>query len=171
MKKALVGITIALLAMFVFAPVASARTVRLTRPEKQLLTLINKQRARHGLKALRVNGKLERAARSHSREMIDKDYFAHNSASGEMWSKRIIRFGYRQSGCTYWTAGENIAKGVLTGGTPKAIFKAWLSSPAHKQVMLCKKFRDVGLGRAKGDYSGTTGTIVFTLDCGRRILQ
>jgi uncharacterized protein YkwD len=166
MKKALVGIILAVLVVFVAAPVASARN--LTPNEKALLALVNKERARHNLPALRVNAKLETASRAHSREMIAKDYFSHSSASGEVFSKRLIRFGYTQNNCTYWCVGENIAKGVEIGATPQAIFLAWMASPTHKAIILTKKFRDCGIGQATGDFNGTAGTTVFTLDVGKR---
>jgi len=166
MRKAVLAVLIAALVMLVVAPAASA--VTLTKPEKQLLGLINKARARRNLPKLRVNAKLERASRAHSAQMIGKDYFSHNSANGESFSKRLIRFGYKQSGCTYWTAGENIAYGVGLAGTPQAIFKAWMKSKGHKAVILTKRFRDVGVGRAKGDFNGNAATFMFTLDCGKR---
>lgn len=166
MRKIVLALVIVSLAVLVVAPTASAIT--LTKPEKQLLTLINKKRASRDLPPLRVNAKLERAARSHSAEMIAKDYFHHDSANGESFSKRLIRFGYKQAGCTSWRAGENIAWGVGLLGTPQAIFKAWMKSTTHRQIMLSKRFRDVGIGRAKGEFRGVDGAFVFTLDVGKR---
>lgn len=164
-KFVLIALIVGLM-MLVMAPAASAIT--LTKPEKQLLALINKARARRDLPTLRVNAKLQRAARAHSTQMINKDYFAHNSANGESFSKRVIRFGYTRTNCTSWRAGENIAWGSGLLGTPQAIFKAWMKSAGHRKIMLSKSFRDVGLGRAKGEFKGIEGVFMFTLDCGRR---
>jgi len=150
------------------APVASA-SVKLTRPERELLALINHARARHGLQRVTVARTLERAARAHSREMVTKDYFTHSSFSGESFSARIIRFGYTFSGCTRWTVGEDIAYGRGSLGSPKAIFRAWMHSKPHRQVILTKLFRNAGIGRARGDFRGMDGVIFFTLDCGARV--
>lgn len=166
MRKTLIVVLIAGLLLLVAAPAASAIT--LTKPEKQLLTLINKARARRSLPALKVNAKLQRAARAHSSQMIAKDYFSHDSASGEAFSKRLIRFGYTQTNCTSWRAGENIAYGVGLVGTPQAIMKAWMHSKPHKLVILDKSLKECGLGRAEGEFKTLEGTCMFTLDCGRR---
>jgi uncharacterized protein YkwD len=166
MRKFVLVAVIASLLLLVVPPVASAIT--LTKAEKQLLTLINKKRAARDLPALHVNAKLQRAARAHSAEMVAKDYFSHDSANGESFSKRLIRFGYKQAGCTSWRAGENIAWGAGLLGTPQAIFKAWMKSSAHRRIMLSKSFRDVGVGRAKGEFKGTDGAFLFTLDVGKR---
>src|SRR5918911_4005407 len=57
--------------------------------EKRVLALHNVARAAHGLKPLCADPWLTRAARSHSREMIKKDYFSHNSYNGESVIKRL----------------------------------------------------------------------------------
>jgi uncharacterized protein YkwD len=51
--------------------------------EKRILALQNVARASRGLKPLCAAPRLTKAARSHSREMIKKDYFSHNSCNGE----------------------------------------------------------------------------------------
>ena len=166
MRKTLIAVLIAGLLLLVIAPTASAIT--LTKPEKQLLTLINKARAKRSLPALKMNAKLQRAARAHSSQMIAKDYFNHNSANGESFSKRLIRFGYTQTNCTSWRAGENIAYGAGLLGTPQAIMKAWMNSKAHKAIILSKGLKDCGLGRANGEFKTIGSTFMFTLDVGKR---
>ena len=166
MRKALIAVLITGLLLLVVAPAASAIT--LTKPEKQLLTLINKARAKRGIPALKVNAKLQRAARAHSSQMIAKDYFSHNSANGEAFSKRLIRFGYTQTGCTSWKAGENIAYGAGLLGTPQAIMKAWMKSKGHKALILNRGLKECGIGRAAGEFKTVEGTYMFTLDCGKR---
>ena len=147
---------------------ASAQAITMTKPEKQLLTLVNHVRAKHHLHALKMVTSLERASRSHSRQMVRSGYFGHDSASGETFGARLIRFGYKVSGYTSWTAGENIAYGYQTSGTPHAIFMAWWHSAPHRRVMLTKRFRDAGVGRATGTFKGLSGVVFFTLDCGAR---
>jgi uncharacterized protein YkwD len=166
MRKTLIAVLIAGLLLLVVAPTASAIT--LTKPEKQLLTLINKARAKRSLPALKVNAKLQRAARAHSAQMIAKDYFSHSSASGESFSKRLIRFGYTRTNCTSWRVGENIAFGAGLLGTPQAIMKAWMNSKAHKALILSKGLKEAGIGRAKGQFKTLAGAFMFTLDCGKR---
>ena len=59
-----------------------AAAVHLTAPEKAMLVLINHARTTRGRHALRVVASLERASRSHSRDMLKRGYFSHSSSSG-----------------------------------------------------------------------------------------
>jgi uncharacterized protein YkwD len=161
------AVALALLVMLVAAPPSFA-SVTLTKPERQLLVLINRTRVNHNLHRLRVVTCLERAARAHSREMVSRHYFRHESYSGESFGSRLIRFGYKTSGFTSWKAGENIAWGSGSLGAPKAIWRAWMKSAPHRAIILMKGFRDVGLGRAVGSYQGLSHVVFFTLDCGVR---
>jgi uncharacterized protein YkwD len=159
---------LATFALLTVAPAASAHTT-MSKSEKQLMTLINHMRAKHHLHQLTMVRSLELAARSHSRQMVRCGYFSHNSASGETFGARLIRFGYTTTGCTRWTVGENIAYGYQASGTPHAIFMAWWHSAPHRRVMLTKRLRNIGIGRASGTFKGVDGIIFFTMDCGVRI--
>jgi uncharacterized protein YkwD len=167
MKRLTLGILLAAFAVLAVAPADSAHAIAMTAPEKQLLALVNHVRAEHHLRQLTMVGSLERASRAHSREMAYRQYFSHDSFSGESFRARLTRFGYT-TGCTAWTLGENIADGRASGGTPRAIFKAWMNSPAHRAVMLTARLRNVGIGRASGTINGVSGIVFFTLDCGAR---
>jgi uncharacterized protein YkwD len=162
---------VALTCALLLPSVASAGTT-LTKLEQQVVSLVNQKRANHGLVKLRVNAKLQAAARSHSAEMGAQQYFSHNSASGESFSHRLIRFGYKRSGYSYWAVGENIAWGSGLYATAVATVNAWMKSPGHRAVILTKKFRDVGLGAVvcKDGYGSCSSPVTFfTLDVGRRI--
>jgi len=167
-KRVFITLCLAAVVALTVAPAASA-SVTLTKPERTLLTLINRARTKRGLHKLSIVVSLERAARAHSREMVKRDYFSHNSYSGESVSSRLIRFGYKTTGCTSWRIGECIAYGRGTSGSAKGVFRAWMKSKTHRSIILTKAFRNAGIGRAKGTYCGVTGMIFFTLDVGRRI--
>ena len=169
MRRLSLYIVLATFALLAVAPAASAKAVTMTKPEKQLMTLVNHMRAKHHLHRLTMAASLERASRAHSRQMVRRGYFSHNSASGESFSARLIRFGYTTSGCTRWTVGENIAYGYQASGTPHAIFMAWWHSPVHRHVMLTRRLRNLGIGRAAGTFKGIDGIVFYTLDCGMRI--
>src|SRR5215213_6679498 len=53
--------------------------IQVSSAESRILQLHNQTRAAYGLPGLCVNPALTNAARSHSQEMLDKGYFAHNS--------------------------------------------------------------------------------------------
>ena len=167
MKRLTICIVLAAFVVLVLGPVP-ARAASLTKPELQLLALINQTRARHGLCRLTVAPCLQKAATAHAHEMLRRGYFSHSSYNGETFAQRLIRFGFSPSGCTSWTVGECIAWGSGSLGSPTAIFSAWMHSAPHRAVILCGRFRKVGLGRAKGSYKGLSGVVFFTLDCGAR---
>ena len=168
MKRLTLCTVLAAIAVLVVVPATPAQAVTMTKPEKKLLALVNAVRVKHGLHKLKMVATLERASRSHSREMVADGYFAHNSYNGETFGARLIRFGYTTTGCTRWTVGEDIAYGYSTYGSPKAVFKAWMHSKPHRRVILTKRFRNVGIGRAMGSFKGIPGVVFFTLDCGAR---
>lgn len=162
------GIVASVVLVLLVAAPPSFASVTLTKPERQLLALINHTRLNHHLHRLTAVSSLERASRFHSRQMVRRDYFAHESYNGESFGTRLIRFGYGTSGCTSWKVGEDIAYGSGSLGTPRAIWRAWMRSAPHRAIILMKCFRNVGVGRAVGTYRGFSGVVFFTLDCGVR---
>ncbi len=145
-------------------------TISLTTPERTLLTIINNARAARGLHRLALRSSLYQAAKTHSLSMLRLNYFSHNSASGETYAARILRYGYSKSGCTYWSVGEVLGWGTGdAAGSAKAIFAAWMRSAPHRTVIFLSRWRDVGIGRAVGTYAGHADVRMFTVDFGRRI--
>jgi hypothetical protein len=72
-KRAVVTFVAVFLLLVLAAP-AGARTA--STPASFLLTAINGTRAGHGLGPVRIDVRLVRAARSHSADMLRRDYFA-----------------------------------------------------------------------------------------------
>jgi uncharacterized protein YkwD len=144
--------------------------VSLTTPERAVFTLINNARAARGLHRLALRSSLCQAARAHSLSMLRLNYFSHSSASGETYATRILRYGYSNSGCRYWSVGEVLGWGTgEAAGSAKAIFAAWMRSSPHRTVIFASRWRDVGIGRALGTYAGLADVRMFTVDFGRRI--
>lgn len=140
--------------------------VRLTSVERRVLACVNQERARHGLAAVHAHRALLRAARAHSRSMAHCAFFSHLSPGGATVAERLITYGYAREGCRRWTVGEDIYAG-RTGtlyATAEVAVLQWMSSPAHRRVILTARFRDAGVGvHAAG------GKRYFTLDLGRRV--
>jgi uncharacterized protein YkwD len=128
-----------------------------------IVKLLAAERARHGLPALRVDGALTRAALGHGRDMVRRDYFSHTSVSGAGCADRTRRAGYRAS-----AVGEVIAVGGDWKGTPEQVFKGLMSSPSHRAVILCSRWRDVGVACVQGSYRGFDGALMYVVDFGRR---
>jgi uncharacterized protein YkwD len=125
--------------------------------------LVNAQRARHGLPALRPSAPLRSAATAFGREMVARGFFDHVSPGGATPADRVHRAGYGGR-----TVGEAIGWGTGSLGTPAAIVDAWMNSPPHRAIVLSRRVRDIGVGVAAGtpsDRSAAGG--VYVLDVGR----
>ena len=145
------------------------RAITLNTDERTLLALINRARTRRGLKALVLRASLYRAAKAHSREMIRLDYFSHLSKAGRGPQSRARRAGYGAGGYSSWSLAEVIAWGRGSAGSPAKVFGSWMRSPAHRAILLGKRWRDIGVGRAKGTFRGLSGVRMYTVDVGRRL--
>jgi uncharacterized protein YkwD len=144
---------------------ATVRKESLRRARNATLCLLNRARSRHGLPPLRLNRKLSRAARKHSRDMVRRQYFAHNSLDGRSPFARMRATRYVPRNAS-WTLGENIGWGQGPLGEPIALMRAWMHSPGHRANILSRRFRDVGIGIVVGaPVNGRTGA-TYTTDFG-----
>ncbi|MCO5990396.1 CAP domain-containing protein [Actinoallomurus spadix] len=119
----------------------SKGTSKAAAAESAVVRLTNVQRAAHGCTALRVDTRLRTAARLHSADMRDRNYFDHNSRDGRTPWDRIKAAGYTTPGA------ENIAKGYAT---PEAVVQGWMNSPGHRANILNCSLKAVGIGVAYG---------------------
>jgi uncharacterized YkwD family protein/spore coat assembly protein SafA len=113
--------------------------------EDEVIRLTNIERSKRGLGALKANWQLSRVARYKSQDMINKNYFAHQSPTYGSPFDMMESFGLR-----FASAGENIAMGQRT---PKEVVAAWMNSPGHRGNILSASFTEIGVGFAK-DKSG-----------------
>lgn len=136
--------------------------------EKRSFALHNKIRHNHNLKPFCVHPKLQRAARAHSKDMIRRDYFSHDTKGKYTFDRRLKSFGYTARGFRYYTIGENIAYGSGSRGAPRNIMRAWMKSPGHRRNILNGRFREIGIGTYTGKYKTYNGTTMYTADFGTR---
>lgn len=139
-------------------------TLSLSANEKATLDLHNTQRTSSGLPTFCVEPTLTTAARSHSDEMLAKQYFSHNSFNGDAFDVRLRSFGYTG----YTSLAENIGLGSGSLGTPSAMFSSWMNSAGHRANILDGTLRQIGIGVSTGTYQGVPGVIVYTVDFGTR---
>ena len=114
-----------------------------------VICLLNEERTSRGMRRLRANAKLRRAADRHSRAMKARDFFDHTSPSGTTMLGRIKAAGYLR-GADAFRVGENIAWGTQNLATPAEIVESWMESPGHRDNILNRRFRDIGVGLASG---------------------
>jgi uncharacterized protein YkwD len=131
------------------AHIAVISRATIHRAQDATLCLLNRIRVRYGLAPLRLNRRLSHAARGHSREMVRRRYFSHDSPGGAPAFARMLHTHYvpRNAG---WMFGENIAWGGGSLAQPAAIVRAWMHSPPHRENILNRRFRDIGIGIAAG---------------------
>jgi uncharacterized protein YkwD len=107
--------------------------------EFAIVHAMNAVRASNGVPPLRIGPALTRAARAHSVDMARKGYFEHGA-----FVQRLRRFGVRAP-----YIGENLASGTGPLGAA-TIVQMWIASPPHRQNLLDRSFRRVGVGVAGG---------------------
>jgi uncharacterized protein YkwD len=131
--------------------------------------LLNKKRREHGLRRLRGNGRLHRAAGRHTVDMARRHYFSHTSISGASFLDRIRRTGYLRR-VRGWSVGENIAWGTGQLSTPRAIVRQWMNSAGHRANILNGRFREIGIGISFGApvRSSARTAATYTTDFGMR---
>lgn len=119
-----------------------------TTAEDEVLRLVNEARARGAncgsegsfspTGPLTMQPQLRCAARVHSRDMVERDFFSHSDPDGNGPGHRVDQSGYR-----WRTWGENIAGSYPT---PEAAVNAWLDSDGHCANMLNPSFEHIGVG-------------------------
>lgn len=119
------------------------------------LQAVNQVRTSHGLQPLHLDAGLERAARSHTLEMLHGNYFGHGDFSVRMSSFHL-----------HGLLGENLAWGSGPYSRAQAVVQLWLASPGHRENLLRPGFRRIGLGIATGSFQGQSGATVVTADFG-----
>lgn len=113
--------------------------------DESVLCLLNRERTKRGLAALRDNPKLSGAAAGHSASMRWGSFFAHDGPRGDTFASRIQATGYTNR-ARRWLIGENIAWGSYELGTPSSLVEAWMNSPPHRENILEARFRAIGVG-------------------------
>lgn len=120
-----------------------------------LVDLANKDRSEASIAYLKINPKLEAAARLKAKDMAEKGYFAHYSPEGVSpwhWIK--------ESDYNFIYAGENLAVNFDDSG---AVNTAWMASPGHRANILNDKFSEIGIATERGLYNGRETTFVVQM--------
>jgi uncharacterized protein YkwD len=162
-RLSVVGFALAILAGVLALPTPSARAAdaSLDRTERQVIVLLNRERSKHGLRRLRASRPLARAADRHTRDMIRRNFFAHDSSDGTPFGTRLNRY------TTAARVGENIGYVAGGGNAAPQIVRMWMGSAGHRAMILTGSFRRVGIGGRSGQL-GRDRVAVFTADFASR---
>jgi uncharacterized protein YkwD len=131
--------------------------------ESTLVTLTNRARAQHNLRALKVDSKLTAIARSRSKDMIVRDYFSHTIKGTNYNVFHILD----QKGYCYRIAGENIGYNSYPDDSATwAVQTQFMGSPDHRANILRKDWDVIGIGAYKGPDNKKMWTVIFADRCG-----
>ncbi|PZF88686.1 CAP domain-containing protein, partial [Micromonospora deserti] len=129
------------------APAASGVSAQ----AREVVDLVNAERAKAGCGALSIDDKLMTAAQRHSQDQADHQDMSHTGSDGSDAGDRLDRVGY-----SWRTYGENVA---WNQKTPAAVMDAWMNSPGHRANILNCAFTEIGVGVASSN--GPYWTQVF----------
>jgi uncharacterized protein YkwD len=120
------------------APASVAVASADTRMEFEVVDLVNEQRAKAGCDPLRVDPRLAQAAKAHSSDMAERDYFDHTTPEGITFRDRIRSAGFSNPG-----TAENIARGQRDA---QQVMAGWMASAGHRANILNCDFSFLGVG-------------------------
>lgn len=155
---------VAILAATLLVPASAAAgdravvgTDKMRTAEARVLKDINRYRARHGRKPLRLEKRTSQVARARSSDMAAKRYFAHVEPDGDDARRILHRRSIRASKVTE-NIGHTVGLTLLEGSRRMA--RWWYHSPPHRRQMLARNINYVGIGIARRG-SRVTYTAIF----------
>lgn len=130
--------------------------------QEQLLALVNQKRQENGLAALSLSPELSVAAQNKAKDMLVKNYWAHNSPDGKSpWAF------FKEANYNYVYAGENLARGFTTSDE---VINAWMASPDHRTNILSQNYNEVGFAVEIGKLNGEE-TVLVVQELGSRVYK
>lgn len=105
--------------------------------EQEIFRLVNLERAKAGLKSLRADPALQKAARKHSRIMADAGQLSHAFGAEPAFNKRMAL-----EGAAFSASGENVAFNQTAEGAHRGL----MNSPPHRANILNPEYNAVGIG-------------------------
>jgi len=132
--------------------------------EQQVVDLVNTERANRGLPPYKRVTALDNAARYHSADLGQDNYFAHDSHD-RSGGNLVFVCGTWTRIATYYSgaSGENIAGGY---STPQSVMNGWMNSTGHRNNILSTYSWEIGVGYAA--VNGSTYYHYWTQDFGKR---
>ncbi len=131
--------------------------MRIGELRREMLTAVNGERQRLGLRSLTFRQELHDSAQRYAEKMSRENSFGHNGPDGETFQQRIERSGYynafTMSDCNTgvcaqtFLLGENLARGQKS---VKETMDAWMRSDEHRRAILHPGFREIGVGISAG---------------------
>jgi uncharacterized protein YkwD len=126
-------------------PATRGIPVNLMDVEAAVVEMTNDIRRRNGLPVLLQDGICRDAARGHSADMLNRNYFSHTDPEGCALKERLpANLATRQWGENIWTGSgydprqvHHLAQMIMVG---------WMNSPGHRENILAPGYTHLGVG-------------------------
>ncbi len=105
--------------------------------KRDVLNLVNRERAKNGLAALAWGTTCESAANTRALELVSK--YAHTRPDGSTWS----------TACPVPTTGGKSGENLAAGNSvvsPETVVASWMNSPDHRKNILDPDFKYLSVG-------------------------
>lgn len=116
---------------------------------QELLELVNKERAKEGVKPLKLDTKLNATAQQKADDMVRYNYFGHVNPSSKLHGYQLV-FKANPGRCK--TASENLE--LVTDGEPTSYWLmydgGWVDSEQHYKSIVNENYSTTGFGFATG---------------------
>lgn len=119
-------------------PQYSGQNTQITSGAQGVIQQVNAERAKNGLRALKQDTAMTRAANVRAAEIARK--FSHTRPNGARGMTALA-----EAGVSYRAAGENIAMGQTSA---QQVMSAWMGSSGHRANILSSRFGRIGVGQA-----------------------
>ena len=113
--------------------------------EEAVFAMTNDIRRQNGLAMLLVDGTCRDAARGHSADMLNRNYFSHTDPEGRTLKERLpATLAARQWGENIWTGRGYDPRQVRY--LAQKIMDGWMKSPGHRENILTPGYTHLGVG-------------------------
>lgn len=119
-------------------------TVSESEVEIASFNLINQDRQKQGVPALKFDSKIAAVARAHSADMRDRNFYDHVNPDGRNFSDRL-----RTAGISFRIAGENLALMTNILDPATAANSEFLKNEIHRSNLMNRRYTRVGVGVAR----------------------
>ncbi|SHE91971.1 Uncharacterized conserved protein YkwD, contains CAP (CSP/antigen 5/PR1) domain [Loktanella atrilutea] len=156
LRSLIVALLLVVTAQTAAASNACATPANVNQMASQIAAGVNASRKANGLKPLKYNQTLSKAAMAHACDMSVHNFFGHTGSNGSRSQGRVRAAGYKDC-----TVAENLAWGYPKAGQ---IIGGWMQSAGHRSNMLHPRVTEMGIAITKGS-KGPNWVLVLARRC------
>jgi uncharacterized protein YkwD len=146
-------------------PATRGRPVNLSGVEAAIAEMTNDIRRRNGLPVLLQDAISRDAARGHSADMLNRNYFSHTDPEGRTLKERLpASLAIRQWGENIWTGSGYDPRQVQH--LAQMIMASWMNSPGHRENILAPDYTHQGVGVMAKNQEIKAAQVFIWIDAG-----